>query len=113
MRDLIRALDPADAVNGVEGASMSFVNTVMASNDRKRPNTLERSIDCTPPDYVLPGNKDRPLTHLQPQNKEMANVQCVKSIALSGYNPPPGNRKMRGSKLRPSLPRSASHQRLL
>uniref|UniRef100_A0A914UNE2 Clustered mitochondria protein homolog n=1 Tax=Plectus sambesii TaxID=2011161 RepID=A0A914UNE2_9BILA len=96
VRDLIRALDPADAVNGVEGASMSFVNTIMANNDRKRPNALERSIDCTPPDYVLPGNKDRPLTHLQPQNKDMANVQCVKSIALSGYNPPPGNRKMRG-----------------
>jgi protein KIAA0664 homolog len=28
------------------------------------------SVDCTPPDYILPNNKERPLTALQPQIKE-------------------------------------------
>lgn len=27
-------------------------------------------IDCTPPEHILPGSKERPLVPLQPQNKD-------------------------------------------
>lgn len=36
---------------------------------KKRGNELEQ-IDCTPPEHILPGSKDRPLVPLQPQNKD-------------------------------------------
>lgn len=36
------------------------------------------SVDCTPPDYIMPEGKDRPLTALQPQHKDQKVPQCVK-----------------------------------
>lgn len=36
------------------------------------------SVDCTPPDYIMPEGKDRPLTALQPQLKDQKAPQCVK-----------------------------------
>lgn len=36
------------------------------------------SVDCTPPDFIMPDNKDRPLSALQPQQKEFKVPQCVK-----------------------------------
>lgn len=27
-------------------------------------------IDCTPPEYILPGSRERPLCPLQPQNRD-------------------------------------------
>ncbi|KAJ8959463.1 hypothetical protein NQ318_022160 [Aromia moschata] len=55
------------------------------------------SVDCTPPDYIMPDSKDRPLTALQPQLKDQKVPQCVK---VSPYKfclePPPGHRKIHG-----------------
>uniref|UniRef100_A0A8C2Z820 Clustered mitochondria protein homolog n=1 Tax=Cyclopterus lumpus TaxID=8103 RepID=A0A8C2Z820_CYCLU len=62
---------------------------------KKKGNELEQ-IDCTPPEHILPGSKDRPLVPLQPQNKEWKPMQCLKVLTMSGWNPPPGNRKMHG-----------------
>jgi protein TIF31 len=106
VRDLVRSVDVCDAINGVEGASMSFVDTIAAyggerssnngTNNNRRANSIERTvIDCTPPEYVLPGAKERPLLHLLPLCKE-STLQCYKSLAFSAYNPPPGYRKMKG-----------------
>lgn len=36
---------------------------------KKKGNELEQ-IDCTPPEHILPGSKERPLVPLQPQNKD-------------------------------------------
>lgn len=36
------------------------------------------SVDCTPPDYIMPDSKERPLTALQPQLKDQKAPQCVK-----------------------------------
>lgn len=87
-------------------------------------------IDCTPPEYILPGSRERPLCPLQPQNRDwkvrflgqqsretltsrvwmpvpewtwlthvppsLQPLQCLKVLTMSGWNPPPGNRKMHG-----------------
>ena len=54
------------------------------------------SLDCTPPDYIMPGNMETPLVPLHPTNKDMQTPHCIKVLTYSGWNPPPGNRKMHG-----------------
>lgn len=44
------------------------------------------SVDCTPPDYIMPDSKDRPLTALQPQLKDQKVPQCVKVSILRKNN---------------------------
>ncbi|KAJ3589974.1 hypothetical protein NHX12_007931 [Muraenolepis orangiensis] len=92
IRDLLKSLDPSDAYNGVDCNSLSFLNS---DKRKKKGNDLEQ-IDCTPPEHILPGSKDRPLVPLQPPNKDWKPMQCLKVLTMSGWNPPPGNRKMHG-----------------
>uniref|UniRef100_A0A674DWX7 Clustered mitochondria protein homolog n=1 Tax=Salmo trutta TaxID=8032 RepID=A0A674DWX7_SALTR len=101
IRDLLKSLDPSDAYNGVDCNSLSFLS-VFTDGDlgdsgkwKKKGSDLEQ-IDCTPPEHILPGSKERPLVPLQPQNKEWKPMQCLKVLTMSGWNPPPGNRKMHG-----------------
>ncbi|XP_037533398.1 clustered mitochondria protein homolog isoform X2 [Nematolebias whitei] len=101
IRDLLKSLDPSDAYNGVDCNSLSFLS-VFTDGDlgdsgkrKKKGNELEQ-IDCTPPEHILPGSKDRPVVPLQPQNKDWKPMQCLKVLTMSGWNPPPGNRKMHG-----------------
>ncbi|XP_032368204.1 clustered mitochondria protein homolog isoform X1 [Etheostoma spectabile] len=101
IRDLLKSLDPSDAYNGVDCNSLSFLS-IFTDGDlgdsgkrKKKGNELEQ-IDCTPPEHILPGSKDRPLVPLQPHNKDWKPMQCLKVLTMSGWNPPPGNRKMHG-----------------
>uniref|UniRef100_A0A673GSI3 Clustered mitochondria protein homolog n=1 Tax=Sinocyclocheilus rhinocerous TaxID=307959 RepID=A0A673GSI3_9TELE len=101
IRDLLKSLDPSDAYNGVDCNSLSFLS-VFTDGDlgdtgkrKKKGNELEQ-IDCTPPEHILPGSKEHPLVPLQPQNKDWKPMQCLKVLTMSGWNPPPGNRKMHG-----------------
>lgn len=98
IRDLLKSLDPADACNGVECNSLSFLNTVTQGDvlvvEKKK--SRSESVDCTPPEYIMPDCKDRPLQALQPQMKENKVQQCVKVLTTSAWNPPPGNRKIHG-----------------
>ncbi|XP_043225112.1 clustered mitochondria protein homolog isoform X2 [Amphibalanus amphitrite] len=100
VRDLLKSMDPADAFNGVDCASLAFLNTVtngdiLAEKKKARP----ESVDCTPPDYIMPGCRERPLLPLQPHVKEQTGPQCLKVLTTSGWNPPPGPRRMRGDLL--------------
>ncbi|XP_030042084.1 clustered mitochondria protein homolog isoform X2 [Microcaecilia unicolor] len=101
IRDLLKSLDPSDAFNGVDCNSLSFLS-VFTDGDlgdcgkRKKKGLEMEQIDCTPPEYILPGSKDRPLCPLQPQNRDWKPLQCLKVLTMSGWNPPPGNRKMHG-----------------
>lgn len=52
-----------------------------------------RSLECAPPEYVLPGYKERPLMPLFPTVNEP--IVALKSLAISPFNPPPGPRKMK------------------
>uniref|UniRef100_A0A3B4URC0 Clustered mitochondria protein homolog n=1 Tax=Seriola dumerili TaxID=41447 RepID=A0A3B4URC0_SERDU len=101
IRDLLKSLDPSDAYNGVDCNSLSFLS-IFTDGDlgdsgkrKKKGNELEQ-IDCTPPEHILPGSKEHPLVPLQPQNKDWKPMQCLKVLTMSGWNPPPGNRKMHG-----------------
>lgn len=40
------------------------------SGKRKKRGTEMEQIDCTPPEHILPGGKERPLCPLQPQNRD-------------------------------------------
>ncbi|KAG1951726.1 clustered mitochondria protein homolog isoform X1 [Pimephales promelas] len=101
IRDLLKSLDPSDAYNGVDCNSLSFLS-VFTDGDlgdtgrRKKKGSELEQIDCTPPEHILPGSKERPLVPLQPQNKDWKPMQCLKVLTMSGWNPPPGNRKMHG-----------------
>ncbi|XP_077336618.1 clustered mitochondria protein homolog isoform X3 [Lithobates pipiens] len=101
IRDLLKSLDPSDAFNGVDCNSLSFLSVFtdgdLGENGKKKKKGAElEQIDCTPPEYILPGSKERPLCSLQPQNKDWKPLQCLKVFTMSGWNPPPGNRKMHG-----------------
>ncbi|KAJ8927906.1 hypothetical protein NQ314_019536 [Rhamnusium bicolor] len=96
VRDLLKSLDPADAYNGVECNSLSFLNTVTQGDILEKKKMRPESVDCTPPDYIMPDSKDRPLTALQPQLKDQKVPQCVKVLTTSAWNPPPGHRKIHG-----------------
>ncbi|XP_053205036.1 clustered mitochondria protein homolog [Panonychus citri] len=97
IRDLLKSLDTADAYNGLDCNSLSFLN-IIAQGDifEKKKGARPDSVDCTPPDYILPGSKDRPLLALQPQAKEQKGPQALKVMTTSGWNPPPGWRKLQG-----------------
>ncbi|XP_005987552.1 clustered mitochondria protein homolog isoform X2 [Latimeria chalumnae] len=101
IRDLLKSLDPSDAYNGVDCNSLSFLS-IFTDGDlgdsgvRKKKGIELEQIDCTPPEHILPGSKERPLVPLQPQNKDWKPLQCLKVLTMSGWNPPPGNRKMHG-----------------
>ncbi|XP_010862725.2 clustered mitochondria protein homolog isoform X3 [Esox lucius] len=108
IRDLLKSLDPSDAYNGVDCNSLSFLSVFTDgdlgdSGKRKKKGSELEQIDCTPPEHILPGSKERPLVPLQPQNKDwkviMTPLQCLKVLTMSGWNPPPGNRKMHGDLL--------------
>ena len=40
--------------------------------------TRSDSVDCTPPDYIMPNNKDRPLLPLHPTSKDLKGPLCIK-----------------------------------
>uniref|UniRef100_A0A8B9YI02 Clustered mitochondria protein homolog n=1 Tax=Bos mutus grunniens TaxID=30521 RepID=A0A8B9YI02_BOSMU len=100
VRDLLKSLDPSDAFNGVDCNSLSFLSVFTdgdLGDSGKRKKGLEMDpIDCTPPEYILPGSRERPLCPLQPQNRDWKPLQCLKVLTMSGWNPPPGNRRMHG-----------------
>ncbi len=103
-----------------------FVLTFADTGKRKKKGNELEQIDCTPPEHILPGSKECPLVPLQPQNKDwkvgygrffpllfpdvlllfwhvrllfdlcLQPMQCLKVLTMSGWNPPPGNRKMHG-----------------
>lgn len=96
VRDLLKSLDPADAYNGVECNSLSFLNTITQGDILEKKKMRPESVDCTPPDYIMPDSKERSLIALQPQIKEQKSPQCVKVLTSSAWNPPPGYRKIHG-----------------
>ncbi|KAM6907215.1 clustered mitochondria protein homolog [Xenentodon cancila] len=101
VRELLRSLDPTDACNGVNGSSLSYLSLYTRGHQdseslgKKRASEKE-SVDFSPPEYLLPGCKERPLTPLQPVRDDWKPLQCLRVLSLSSWNPPPGNRKMHG-----------------
>ncbi|KAL8614005.1 hypothetical protein ACOMHN_023240 [Nucella lapillus] len=99
VRDLLKSVDSADSYNGVDCSSLSFLNQVTAGDILEKKRGKPETIDCTPPEYIMPGSKDRPLLPLHPGVKDSKGPQCLKVLTYSGWNPPPGNRRMHGDLL--------------
>ncbi|XP_029304608.1 LOW QUALITY PROTEIN: clustered mitochondria protein homolog [Cottoperca gobio] len=98
VRDLLGSLDPADAYNGVNCSSLSYLTLCTTDSDSvgNRRASEKGLVDCSPPEYILPGCKDRPLTPLLPLRDDWKPLQCLRVLTMSSWNPPPGNRKMHG-----------------
>lgn len=99
IRDLLKSLDPADAYNGVECCSFSFLNIITQGDILEKKKSRPDSVDCTPLDYILPGSTELPLTPLQPLSKDPKIPAGLKVLNISGWNPPPGYRKLKGDLL--------------
>lgn len=96
VRDLLKSLDPGDAYNGLDCSSLAFLN-VVTQGDILEKKSRGESVDCTPPDYIIPGCKESPpLVPLLPQAKDQKSYQALKVLTTSGWNPPPGPRKLHG-----------------
>ncbi|XP_058118642.1 clustered mitochondria protein homolog [Anopheles ziemanni] len=96
VRDLLKSLDPADAYNGVDCSSLTFLNTITAGDIMEKKKLRQDSVDCTPPDFIMPGAKERPLLPLQPGTGKKGTPQPLKVLTTSAWNPPPGPRKLHG-----------------
>ncbi|WAR03982.1 CLU-like protein [Mya arenaria] len=96
IRDLLKSVDPADAYNGIDCNSLSFLNIITAGDILEKKVYKPDSMDCTPPEFIIPGAKERPLLPMHPSVADLKSPQCVKVLTLSGWNPPPGNRKLHG-----------------
>ncbi|XP_021944435.1 clustered mitochondria protein homolog isoform X3 [Folsomia candida] len=93
VRDLLKPSDWADAYAGADCASLSFLNAVSGGDLSGK----KRVVDCTPPDYIMPGTANSLLLNpIHPLNKEHKPISCLKVMAASGWNPPPGYRKLHG-----------------
>jgi hypothetical protein len=53
-----------------------FIFLFIFISEKKK--TRAESVDCTPPDYIMPCSKERPLLALQPMAKEQKGPQCIK-----------------------------------
>lgn len=96
VRDLLKSMDPADAYNGVDCNSLTFLTTLTQGDLLEKKKSRPDSAECTPPEYIMPGSKDRPLLPLQPGAKNPKGPQALKVLTTSAWNPPPGPRKLHG-----------------
>nr|XP_026499618.1 clustered mitochondria protein homolog [Vanessa tameamea] len=100
VRDLLKSIDYVDAYAGQECSSLAFLNVITQGDILEKKKSRPESVDCTPPDYIMPGSTERPLLSLHPGlTKENKAPQCLKVLTTSGWNPPPGPRKMCGDLL--------------
>ncbi|MBN3306854.1 CLU protein, partial [Amia calva] len=110
VQKLLRAGGVLDSLR--EGHSPSCLNTVLQGptteatpaghNGRssRRPASDARvEPPADPPEYVLPGSRERPLLWLQPSSPHTEAPPCLLDLSLSRWNPPPGNRKLQGDLL--------------
>ncbi|XP_037713097.1 protein clueless [Drosophila subpulchrella] len=96
VRDLLKNLDPADAYNGIDCTSLTYLNTITQGDLLDKKKTRPDSVDCTPPEYVTPGVYEPPLLPLHPNVKNAKGPQALKVLTTSAWNPPPGPRKLHG-----------------
>lgn len=101
VRDLLKSADSSDAYNGTECSSLCFLNSITQGDIlEKKKSRQESVVDCTPPDFIMPSvGSHLPLLPLQPNAREPKAAPCVKVLTTSGWNPPPGHRKMHGDLL--------------
>lgn len=103
-RDLLKSIESIDAYQGVDGQSLSFMNVVARGCCiGTAENGIARESECSPPEYLTPETnlKQLKLLPLHPNVSENGIYKrcvpdCVKVLTLSGWNPPPPNRRFHG-----------------
>lgn len=100
IRDLLKSNDPADAFNGQDCSSLTFLFNITQGDLAEKKKARPESVDCTPPEFIMPGAKERPILPLQPVAKaggaKEKSLAAVKILTTSAWNPPPGPRKLHG-----------------
>ncbi|XP_055372478.1 clustered mitochondria protein homolog [Condylostylus longicornis] len=96
VRDLLKSMDSCDAYNGVDCSSLTFLTAITQGDLSEKKKSRPDNIECSPPEYILPGSKDRPILPLQPGAKNSKGPQALKVLTTSAWNPPPGPRKLHG-----------------
>lgn len=96
VRDLLKSMDTTDAYNGQDCFSLTFLNSITQGDLLEKKKSRPDSIDCTPPEFIMPGTRDRPLLPLQPGVKNARGTPFIKVLTTSAWNPPPGPRKLHG-----------------
>ncbi|ESN91216.1 hypothetical protein HELRODRAFT_182188 [Helobdella robusta] len=106
IRDVLKSIDIIDAYLGNECNSLSLLNVITGGNilERKQSSSSSQKNnsgsstsssssdqpDHQPPDYLLPGSKDRPLLPLHPVYKELKVVRMVIMMStIDVFNPKP------------------------
>ncbi|XP_055626056.1 clustered mitochondria protein homolog isoform X2 [Toxorhynchites rutilus septentrionalis] len=95
VRDLLKSMDPADAYNGLDCSSLTFLHSITQGDILEKKKGRSDSVDCTPPEFIMPGAKERPLLPLHPGVGKKG-PQPLKVLTTSAWNPPPGPRKLHG-----------------
>lgn len=101
IRDMSNSLSQADVFSGQDLASPSFFNVLTGGDisagaaDASR--SVQLDVDCTPPGFIMPTAKDTPLAgYLLETDEQHKKFLAFKSMTMSGWNPPPGPRKLQG-----------------
>ena len=83
IKEILTSCELADSYAGTNMCSLSFVNGIWSGdgNNGRKAKAGEGSIDCTPPDYIMPKSKERPLLPLHPNLVENK-VRCLFSIFI-------------------------------
>lgn len=100
VNELIHSIDPIDNFNGVNCNSLSYVNDVtggdISDKSAAKPAAQSQEKDYLPPDFILPNGKDYPIMQMHLNGAKTKLPQCIKQLTFTGFNPPPGPRKMKG-----------------
>lgn len=98
VNEMIHSIDPIDCFNGVNCSSLSYVNDVTNGDisDKTRSEPEQKEKEFLPAEYVMPNGRDVPILplHMNANNTKLS--QCIKQLTFTGFNPPPGPRKMKG-----------------
>ncbi|RNA07911.1 clustered mitochondria -like protein [Brachionus plicatilis] len=96
VNDLIHSIDPIDNFNAVNCNSLSYLNDITNGDITDKKNLKSELSDCQPQEYVLPSTKETPICPIHLNGIKTHPPSCLKQLAFSGWNPPPGKRKMKG-----------------
>lgn len=73
IKEILTSCELTDSYTGTNMCSLSFVNGIWSGDGnigRKSKTGTEGSVDCTPPEYIMPKSKERPLLPLHPNLSE-------------------------------------------
>ncbi|CAF0764388.1 unnamed protein product [Brachionus calyciflorus] len=96
VNDLIHSIDPIDNFNAVNCNSLTYLNDITNGDLTDKKNMKSDLSDCHPQDFIMPNAKEVAITAVHLNGIKTRQPSCLKQLTFSGWNPPPGKRKMKG-----------------